>query len=400
MPSLAETLPTVINDPSILEALRGTLDVAEREDAQPALDKAAAIVTGNRASVRLSEVLPGLVTIGSEPLTTSGFPARVFNALTRSDVCTWGELGSMRILDLLEIRNLGILSARHLVAAALWRMLELARDLAMVGPLALNRPPAAPSPDDSIVAGYLAMPIRALAEWAARERDATQMGDILCLGPGLGWIPAELRAAWEQASEHTLASLLGPHRLPPPAELITRLLAQCDERERLILTDRVLTDTPPTLSNLAARLGISPERIRQLQARMGVKLRSSIRSSQFAPLRWRVEDLADVLGTMLPAGSPALASGLAWATRDFPDELRDLGERLLLWLAGPYHSKSAWLIHERTNPYTIETEVAALLDPHGFFDLDTARALLKRHGVRFHAHDAWLKEILGARRGA
>lgn len=396
MPTLAEVLPTVINDPSILEMLRGTLDAGDREDAQPAIDKAAAIVVANRASVQLSEMLPGLVTISSEPFTTTLFPARLYNALVRHDVRTWGELAPMRPLDILEIRNLGTQSVHHLVTAALWRILDLAQDLAALGPLAVG-PQATPPPDEgTIVAGYLAMPIRALAQWAALERDATQMGDILCLASDLGWIPPELRAAWEEASELPLASLLGPYRLPPPAELITRLFTQCDERERLILTERILSDTPPTLSGIGAQLGISPERVRQLQARTCVRLRSSLQSSQFAPLRWRVEDLTDVIGTMLPTDSPALANGLAWATRDLPDDLRDLGGRLLLWLAGPYRSNGAWLVHTDTNPYTVKDEITAHLDPHGVLDPDTTRALLEQHGIRFHAHKAWLQQILGA----
>lgn len=405
MPTLAEVLPMVINDPSIIELLRGTLDAAapegasgalpRREDAGSAIDKAAAIVAENRAHRQFGEVLPGLATVGGEPITANTFPARVYNALARSDVRTWGELARMRPLDVREIRNLGI-HAVHLVAtAAVWRVLDLAQELTAFGPLtAAERPLAALSSDEgTVVAGYLAVPIRALAEWAVLDRDATLMGDILCLAPDLGWIPEELRAAWEQASELTLASLLSPHRLPPPAELITRLLASLDERDRLILRERLLTDTPTTLSSIGDQLGISRGRVQQLQSRIGAKLRSSIQSAQFAPLRWRAEDLADMIGTMLPVDSPALANGLAWATRDLPQELKDLGGRLLLWLAGPYRSKGAWLIHDRTNPYTIETEITEHLDPHGLIDPDTARALLNEHGVRLHAHSAWLQEF-------
>ncbi len=399
----------VINDPSIIEVLRGTLDPAGSEgsadrlpwgeDAPSVIDKAAAIVAERRASTQFGVVLPGLVTIGGEQFTFDVFPGRVYNALARSDVRTWGELARIRPRDVLEIRNLGNRSAHLVAAAALRRILELAQELAVLGPLvsAERRPLTTPSSEDegAVVTGYLAVPIRALAEWAALERDATRMGDILCLAPGLGWIPEELRAAWKEASQLTLASLLRLHRLPLPAELITRLLAALDERDRLILDERLLSDTPTTLSTISAQLGISPERIRQLQSRITVRLRSSIQSVRYASLRWRAEDLADMIGTMLPVDSPALAGGLAWATRDLPEELKDLGERLLLWLAGPYRCKGAWLIHANTNPYTIKAEVTAHLDRHGVLDPDTARALLNQHDIRPHAHNAWLQQIPG-----
>ncbi|MGH8898934.1 MAG: sigma factor-like helix-turn-helix DNA-binding protein [Egibacteraceae bacterium] len=401
MPTLAEVLPMVINDPSIIELLRGTLDAGAagalswREDAASAIDKAAAILAEHRAHRQFGEVLPGLATIGGEPITGNAFPARVYNALARSDVRTWGELARMRPLDVREIRNVGI-HAVHLVAtAAVWRVLDLAQELTAFGPLtAGERPQTAPlSEESTVVAGYLAVPIRTLAEWALRERDATLMGDILCLAPDLGWIPEELRAAWEQASELTLASLLSLRRLSPPADLVTRLLTSLDERDQLILRERLLTDTPTTLSSLGDQLGISRGRVQQLQSRVATKLRSSIQSAQFAPLRWRAEDLADMIGTMLPLDSPALANGLAWATRDLPQELNDLGGRLLLWLAGPYRSKGTWLVHDRTNPYTIQVEITEHLDPHGLIDPDTARALLNEHGVRLHAHNAWLQDM-------
>lgn len=408
MPTLADVLPMVINDPSVIEVLRGTLDAAEpeissdalqrREDARCAVDKAAAIVAGNRASTQFGEVLPGLVTVGGESLPVDAFPVRVFNVLARNDVRTWGELALIRPLDVLEMRSLGIRYAHLIVAAAVRRILELAQELTTLGPLvAAERPPTVASSEGegTVVTGYLPVPIRALAEWAVLERGATRMGDILCLAPGLGWMPEELRAAWEQASQLTLESLLRLHRLPLPAELITRLLTTLDERDQLILNERLFTGTPTTLSSIGTRLGISRGRVQQLQERIGVRLRSSIQSARYAPLRWRAEDLADMIGAMLPVDSPALAGGLTWATRDLPEELKDLGERLLLWLAGPYRCRGAWLIRANTNPYTIKAAITAHLDRHGLFGPDTARALLEQHGVRPHAHNAWLQEMPG-----
>jgi Sigma-70, region 4/Bacterial RNA polymerase, alpha chain C terminal domain len=274
MLTLAEVLPMVINDSGVVDLLRGTLDTVapegasgalpRREDAQPAIEEAATIVAEHRAQVQFGELLPGLVTVGSEPITVNALPVRVYNALARSDVRTWGELARMP-REVLKIRNVGI-NAVHLVAtAAVWRVLELAQELTAFGPLtAAERPQAAPlSQEGAAVAGYLPVPIRALAQWAVLERDATVMSDILCLPPDLGWIPAELRVAWEEASQRTLASLLNLNRVPPPEELITRLLASLDERDRLILDGRILTDTPTTLSDLATQLGISSGRVQQ-----------------------------------------------------------------------------------------------------------------------------------------
>jgi hypothetical protein len=361
VPKPAEVLPVLINDASIVRVLRGALEdvesevssgVLEREGVQRAINQAATIVA-SQAYVRFGELLPGLVTVGGELLERRVFPARVYNALAREDVHTWSEFARMRPLDLLDIRTLGTIYLHAAAAAALRRVLALALEL--VGssspPHARQERAAVPSSDDGqAAAGYLALPIQALAQWAVLERSATRMGDILCLVPDLGRMPADLRAVWDQASQLTLAELLGPQRVPRLAELTTRLLCEFDERDRLILNERVLSATPTTLASLGARLGISSGRVQQLHTRIVAKLHFFVQTAQFAPLRWRAEELADKLGPMLHAESPMLADGLNWATHDFPQELKEQGERLLLWLAELYRRHDGWTVPTGTNP--------------------------------------------------
>jgi RNA polymerase sigma-32 factor len=53
------------------------------------------------------------------------------------------------------------------------------------------------------------------------------------------------------------------------------------ERERLIIRERIMTDEPSTLQEIGVRLGVSKERVRQLEERARAKLRA------------RLEDLSD-----------------------------------------------------------------------------------------------------------
>lgn len=60
------------------------------------------------------------------------------------------------------------------------------------------------------------------------------------------------------------------------AEAVREAIRSLDERERLIVRERMMNDDPPTLQELGARLGVSKERVRQLEERAKVKLRARL----------------------------------------------------------------------------------------------------------------------------
>ncbi|MGH8905490.1 MAG: hypothetical protein ACRD0K_03000 [Egibacteraceae bacterium] len=391
MPTLSEVLPALIPEAGVATALCGALegvesdvsdDVLAREDVQRAIDQAAAILVDNR-SLPFGRMLPGLAMVGGEPIDQDVLPVRVYNALARNDVRTWGGLARMCPADLLAMRTLGIVYLRAVAAIALRRVLALALELTWSGLPSAQEEENASSSYGPAVAGYRAVPIHALAQWAVLERDATFLGDLLRLAPDLGPIPADLRAAWEQASRRRLAELFGPRPLPRLAELVTRVLSTFDNRDRLILDERVLADKPTTVGDLAVRLGVSSTRVGQLHARVVAGLRSSTQSAPFAPLRWRAEGLAHRLGPRLPVDSPALADALGWATRDVPQELADVGGRLMLWLAGPYLRCGGELVRASADPRTVEARIAtpAELVRWNTGMLDSAPAVLAAPGV-------------------
>ncbi len=67
-------------------------------------------------------------------------------------------------------------------------------------------------------------------------------------------------------------------------------LARLTERERLVVTERIMSDDPPSLSELGERLGVSRERVRQIEVCAREKL-GHILSSQHGP-RWESETRA------------------------------------------------------------------------------------------------------------
>lgn len=58
---------------------------------------------------------------------------------------------------------------------------------------------------------------------------------------------------------------------------VTDAVAHLDERERMIVRERLMKEEPPTLQELGVRLGVSKERVRQLEERARTKLRGELR---------------------------------------------------------------------------------------------------------------------------
>jgi RNA polymerase sigma-32 factor len=55
-----------------------------------------------------------------------------------------------------------------------------------------------------------------------------------------------------------------------------RVLAELPDRERLIARMRWLADTPATLESLGSRLGVTKERVRQIENRARQKARARL----------------------------------------------------------------------------------------------------------------------------
>lgn len=81
-----------------------------------------------------------------------------------------------------------------------------------------------------------------------------------------------LRAETPSPEEEVSSSELGAHA----KRAVRAAIGELDERERMIVEARFMTEDPPTLQELGARLGVSKERVRQLEERARLKLRGEL----------------------------------------------------------------------------------------------------------------------------
>ncbi len=81
----------------------------------------------------------------------------------------------------------------------------------------------------------------------------------------------------EQVSQETM--LADSEEASIRNELLKEAMAELNDRERHILTERRLKDDPTTLEELASQYGVSRERVRQIEVRAFEKLQKAIRAA-------------------------------------------------------------------------------------------------------------------------
>ncbi len=240
---------------------------------------------------------------------------RFYNILERHGFAYVEDVAATPDECLLELRN----SGPRLIAAVRAIISEL-------GPEDNTASPAGNSgagPARGLAATPPALPpdaaaaVQVIAAWGIAERGARTLGNLLTLAPAAAGMPPDVARCWDRLAQLSLRPLAG--QADPAghaARLAGELLGETDERRRLILTTRTFAPDQRTYDSLARELGISRERVRQLEADALTRLTWAARHKRYAPLRWRAASAAQN-GVALPA----LADAPPWMAK------------LLFWLA-------------------------------------------------------------------
>ena len=101
---------------------------------------------------------------------------------------------------------------------------------------------------------------------SARETSLdASVGDM---PPAMDRLPSTSMSPEDEASGHEIRAQAG--------RAVRAAVEHLDEREQMIVKARLMTEDPPTLQELGNRLGVSKERVRQLEERARSKLRGEL----------------------------------------------------------------------------------------------------------------------------
>ena len=214
-------------------------------------------------------------------------------------------------------------------------------------------------------------------EWALSETEAVTVGSAIDLMFRGSSTPTE----WKSLSNLQLTDLAT--RRPHPYEAIDLWVSSLPERERAIFLDRIAcVDGQRTLQALADDLGVTRERIRQIEKKLAIKFDSHMRRSAGSTVHWRAESIRAKVGVARPLAEVQRFLLSADGQHDY--------KNVLLHLAGPYGIRGRWLVLTSAIERDPTADILANLDEFGFIDLCSASTELANWGLDSSLHRDWL----------
>lgn len=285
-------------------------------------------------ATRFGTLLPGIATLQAQPL-PDRCSRRAYNLLMRSGLTTWGHFALCTPATLRAIPSCGAEAFSEICRNAIfaWTTLDPSDAIA---PLSEATVPTLQSESALPHAWFdeITDDAELLLRWSWENGGAVTLGDAL-----EHWStpdpPAEVKRAAERLAERRFAPLLGLRDLDEDG---WRTLLDFSQRERVVLERRVIPlDHKPTLENVGVELGITRERVRQLESRVRDTMKSRLDGEAGAALRHLAARLVHELGPVADIGADVAACEAAViATSADPIDDFELRRELLRQTCGPY----------------------------------------------------------------
>ena len=219
--------------------------------------------------------------------------------------------------------------------------------------------------------------LQELAVWALSETDSKTVGEAISSAANNRISAASWRAV--SGIELTEFAEIPAH----PYDIIESWVDDLPEREGYIFRKRVAQiGGSYTLQQLADEVGITRERVRQVEKRVLSKFMSFTRTAAASPIKWRIETVKQMVGTAAPFGQ------IVQLLR--PNNGQTDYRSVLLRLAGPYDITGDWVVLRSAVDNDPTGKVCEMSDEIGFLDQDLVERELTKWGLHPAYHREWL----------
>jgi hypothetical protein len=247
---------------------RDPIDTAGSKLRESRVGAIATVVTSRLSHLSLGETLPTLPP--TTMLSSLAISNRGRNMFSREGYQITGDIEELTPLDLLNWRGMGAGTLDVIIQALVDSAAEAAThgydpDPAEVA-AALRQSTREWPAGQLLPEPRYVRDLKALADWAAF---IGCVGTPLLAGPLPGWAPQSVREALGRLLALTADEVEDPRAAR--ADIATKLdeaLSDFDERQLNILSRRMFADDPVTLDQLGNELGVTRERIRQIESKV------------------------------------------------------------------------------------------------------------------------------------
>ena len=361
-------------------ALYPSIEAILRDPGGSFFEEVATSLIAHSSSVPLGVSLPGLAALIGDLVPENAFttrPRNVLRRLTSGSRCRWSEISTRSPNDLLALMNLGSRSAAEIIRVAAHTSVAQLSTGGFVHGSELHEQ-VLHERRQSSVASPLKYALGTLGAWMEIAYGATSLGTgFLQLAAHGEVLPDEVARACSILSEAPVSLIADPGRLDTLALLQSLEEALGDEVVGIVFWARIKVYAK-TLDALSESLGLTRERVRQIQVKAESCARDVLERNQFAPLRWRAVLLGRQLGIGFPDGAAWARARLNQATVSVGDEWRERFSDLLMWIAGPFRADHGWVVRgELPN----RSAVTSAIDDTGRVDLEKVEAVLRNVGL-------------------
>jgi len=347
-----------------------------------------ALELGDRS---LGALFPGLAEFGNAELPFLEIDAPTRTILQRGEIRTWEELASWTPSELAGIHNMSEISVRDVIRVCVEQLAvaEASHGDGEANRLARLELPDSATREETGVLRQVTDLLQLLAAWAVRERDFTRIGELLDLTPEAMKAKGQVQQTWKTLVDEPIFTVADSELVQANLDnLAATLLGELSLTELAIYQARLMSNPKPTLEQVGQSLGITRERVRQIQAKLEEKIDSSSKDRRFLPLLWRASDLGSTLSLAAPADSEVTSSAFRLALRGCKNEDERLAS-LLLRFAGPYRLQNGWYL-KVGKPLPNWAELKELADENGIIHQEQAYEWFHQHRINLAFFDDWL----------
>lgn len=204
--------------------------------------------------------------LDSMALSELDLSVRMWNALRRRECFTFGDIASRTVAQISAWRNVGVTSVAELLREL---TLTALRGDRVAGVSTASEVDETATADDDEAATSALAAMREIGEWNRLLGRANS--SVLVRDPEVS-DPERVAAAREKLDSVT-ASSLGLDSAVGIETLLDSVIGTLDERSRRVLAGRWFSDTPITLQQIADEVGVTRERVRQIEGKSQDRVR-------------------------------------------------------------------------------------------------------------------------------